>query len=59
MDMEIAKIIGNVLRNILVGVGTWVAQWVKHLILDFSSGHDHIVMRLSSSMGFVLGMEPD
>ena len=23
--------------------GTWVAQWVKHPTLDFSSGHDLVV----------------
>ena len=28
--------------------GTWVAQMVKHPTLDFSSGHDLRVLRLSS-----------
>ena len=31
--------------------GAWVAQWVKHPTLDFSSGHDPRVMRLSSMSG--------
>ena len=29
----------SVVKNIASG-GTWVAQWVKHPTLDFSSGHD-------------------
>ena len=24
-------------------MGTWVAQWVEHLTLDFGSGHDLMV----------------
>ena len=38
--------------------GTWVALWVKHLILDFYSGHDLRVMGLSPALGSVLGIEP-
>ena len=36
----------------------WVAQSVNHLTLDFGSGHDLRVMRLSPAVVFVLGMEP-
>ena len=36
--------------------GTWVAQLVKPL--DFGSGHDLRVVRLSPTLGSVLGMEP-
>ena len=38
--------------------GTWVAQSVKHLTLDFSSGHDLRVVRPSPALDSVLGMEP-
>jgi len=38
--------------------GTWVAQLVKHPALDFGSVHDLRVVRLSSTLGSVLGMEP-
>ena len=31
--------------------GTWVAQWVEHPTLDFGSGHDLRVMRLSPKLG--------
>ena len=31
--------------------GTWVAQFVKHLTLNFGSGHDLRVMRLSPKTG--------
>ena len=31
--------------------GAWVAQLVKHPALDFGSGHDLIVVRLSLSLG--------
>ena len=37
--------------------GTWVAQSVKPPTLDFSSGHDLRVVRLSPTLGSVLGME--
>ena len=37
--------------------GTWVAQLVKCLTLDLSSGHDPRVVRLSPVFGSVLGME--
>ena len=36
--------------------GTWVAQLVKHLTLDFSSGCDLMVLRLSPLIG--LHVEP-
>ena len=32
-----------VFKNYFGGGGTWVAQFAKHLILDFGSGHDLIV----------------
>ena len=32
-------------------VGAWVAQSVEHLTLDFISGHDLRVMRLSPMLG--------
>ena len=38
--------------------GTWVAQAVKHLTLDFSSGHDPHVVGSSPTSGSVLSMEP-
>ena len=36
----------------------WVAQSVKHPTLDFSSGHDLGVVRLSLMLGSLPGMEP-
>ena len=38
--------------------GTWVAQSLACTILDFGSGHDLTVVRLSPSWGSRLGMEP-
>ena len=38
--------------------GTWVAQLVEHLTLDFSSGHDFKVMKLSPKSHSTLSMEP-
>ena len=35
----------------------WVAQSVKHLTLDFSSGRDLTVLRLSPALGSMMGME--
>ena len=32
--------------------GTWVAQLVKHLTLDFGSGHDPRALGLSSGIRF-------
>ena len=37
--------------------GTGMAQSVKHLTLDFGSGQDLMVMRLSPMSDSVLGME--
>ena len=34
--------------------GAWVAQWVKRLTLDFSSGHDLTVVRLNLMLDSVL-----
>ena len=36
---------------------TWVAQSVKHPILDFSPGYDLMVMRLSPASGSALSVE--
>ena len=41
--------------------GTWVAQSVEHLTLDFGSGHDPRVvgfLGLSSASGSMLSMDP-
>ena len=38
--------------------GTWVAQLVKRLDLDFGSGHDLRVVRLSPMLGSTLDGEP-
>ena len=38
--------------------GTWVAQSVKHPALDFGSGHDLSMVRLSPVSVSRLGMEP-
>ena len=38
--------------------GTWVAQLVKCLILDFSSGYDLRVVRVSPESNSTLGAEP-
>ena len=43
----------------LLSRATWVAQWVKHLTLDFGSGYDLKAMRSSPASGSVLGVEPD
>ena len=40
------------------GGGPWVAQSGKHLSLEFGSGHDLRVMRLSPALGSMLGVEP-
>ena len=37
--------------------GTWVAQSVKHLTLDFGSGHGLRVMRWNPMSGSKLGTE--
>ena len=37
--------------------GAWAAQ-LSVLTLDFSSSHDLMVVRSSSFLGFVLGVEP-
>ena len=37
----------------------WVAQSVKHLTLDFGSGHDLRIVRSSPRSGSPLSMEPD
>ena len=38
--------------------GAWLAQLVKHLSLDLSSGLDLRVMSLSPALGSTLGLEP-
>ena len=37
--------------------GTWVAQPIKHMTLDFDSGHSLRVMRLNPTMGSTLSKE--
>ena len=44
-----------ILKNVR---GTWVAGSVKYLTVDFGSGHDLRVMRLSPTSGFTVSMEP-
>ena len=46
------------LLEIVSSQSTWVAQWVEHPSLDFSSGHGPRVVRLSPAPGSVLSMEP-
>ena len=36
-----------------------MAQSVKHLTLDFGSGHDLRVVKLSPELGSALSVEPD
>ena len=38
-------------------MGAWVAQLVKHLTLDFGSGHDLMVVGWSPALGSVLCRE--
>ena len=38
--------------------GHWVAQLVKRPTLNFCSGHDLRVIRLSPALGSTLGVEP-
>ena len=38
--------------------GTWVAQSVKRLTLDFGSGRDSRVMGSSPALGSALSVEP-
>ena len=39
--------------------GAWVAQWVKHLALDFGSGHDLTVREFEPRVGLCAeGAEP-
>ena len=38
--------------------GTWGVQQVKRTTLDFSSGHDLMVMGSSPTLGSTLGVEP-
>jgi len=46
------------LKNSLMR-GAWVAQSVRHLTLDFGSGHDLRVMRSSPASGSAQAMESD
>ena len=36
--------------------GAWVAQSEEYLTLDFRSGHDHRIERLSPTLGSVLSV---
>ena len=40
------------------GGSAWVAQSVKRPSLDFSSGHDLMVVRSSPTSGSTLGIKP-
>ena len=44
----------NIHSGIVTSGGAWVAQSVKHLTLDFGSGHGLTFMRLSPASGFAL-----
>ena len=46
------------LKMAKMGGSTWVAQLVKHLTFDFSSGHDLRVMELRPPSSSMLGVEP-
>ena len=37
--------------------GAWVAQWVEHLTLDFSSGHDPRVSGSNPALASMLSVE--
>ena len=37
--------------------GTWMAQLVKHLTLDFGSGHNFWVVRSNAMSGSMVGKE--
>ena len=39
-------------------MGAWVVQYIKRLTLDFGSGHDLRIVRLSLGSDSVLGVEP-
>ena len=43
LSLSVSKINKNIKKYILSLRGTWVAQSVKYLTLDFSSGHDLMV----------------
>ena len=38
--------------------GAWMAQSVRHLTVDFTSGHDLMVLRSSPTLGSRLGVKP-
>ena len=40
------QLISNLIKIFIAEWGTWVAQSVKHLILDLGSGHDLTVSKL-------------
>ena len=61
MSMALASCLacGSPMPTIYRGLGgTWVAQSVKRLTLDFNSGHDSRVVGSSSTLGSMLSMEP-
>ena len=45
-------------RIYVLNGGTWVAQWVKQLTLDFFSGHDLTVRKWSPKSGSMLNVKP-
>lgn len=49
--------VGNAAIKIIISQSDKVAQWVKHLIHCFDSGHDLSVGRLSTTLGFMLNKE--
>ena len=50
-------IVNKVVKNIHV-LGAWVFQSVELLTLDFGSGYDRMVVRLSPALCSVLCVEP-
>ena len=49
---------GSLEEKIVRSGGAWVAQLVKHLILDFSLGYDLRVLSSGPVLGSMLGVEP-
>ena len=46
----------SILKKENLKMGTWVAQLVKHLTLDFSLDHDLRVVKLNPALGSALGV---
>ena len=43
--------------KLVIRLGCWVAQSIKRPTLHFGSGHDLMVLRSSTVLGYALGME--